>query len=118
MSKMTKVRAAIVGTLVAASAATAAAALPDAINANITAAGCYATDRPAPNNYTCFVSLDTDIPTDCEQKRSVRWDASTPDGQNALSVMNAAYLSGRKIRMRATGNCYGDGYNQLSWVQY
>ncbi len=113
---MTKVRAAIVGTLVAASAATAAAALPDPVTANVTILGCYAADRA--NSYTCYANVDTDISSDCDQKRGIRWDASTPDGQNALSIMNAAYLSGRKVRLRATTTCWPDGYHQLSWVQY
>jgi hypothetical protein len=35
--------------------------------------------------------------TGCSRYDAVKWDASTPQGQNMLSLFQAAHLSGRKV---------------------
>lgn len=55
--------------------------------------------------------------TQCERKsgNAVRWDGRTEEGRNMLSLMTAAHLSGKKVKVWDSG-CY-DSYPKLGFMQ-
>ena len=69
---------------------------------------------------TAFFDVNIDKNVSCVNKSRVRWDASTPAGQNMLSLFQAAHLSGKQVIVTYDG-CIPVADNksdpQLQWAQ-
>ncbi len=58
---------------------------------------------------TCYVTLDSNIAQgNCAATTaaSVRWSSSSVAGRNALTLLTAAYMSGKRVSFYITDACY------------
>lgn len=58
---------------------------------------------------TCYVTLDSNIAQgNCAATTaaSVRWSSSSVGGRNALTLLTAAYMSGKRVSFYITDACY------------